>query len=169
MLKAAILGAVIATNIGVDFARVTYWGEAGGLESDLQIVQNTTGIEEFLYKWSNLDYTFSAFVGGYFTNATILLLALLWVLRARPGKTFDRVLLVSLFVGALPILFGDPIMQTRIFYDMPLHIPAALLLYSVVSNYRTHPLLGSTLALVVIIHLVNYALRSTANMYLVLP
>ncbi len=169
IIKVGILAAIVATNVALDFAKTNYLGTAGGLESDLDIAQKGAGVQQFLLRWNNLQYTFHTYVGGYFTNAAMLLLALIWVLKARYENGFDRVLLASMFVGALPILFGNFAMQTRIFYNIPIQIPAALMLYNATNNFRAHPMLSSLLSFTIIAHFLNYGLRSLANMYLIFP
>ncbi len=169
IIKIGVLGAIVATSIIVDVVKTNYLGAAGGLESDLQLAQNWAGIQQFLLRWNNLQYTFHTNVGGYFTNAAMLILAFIWVLKAKYENSFDRILLASMFVGALPVIFGNFTMQTRIFYNMPIQIPAALMLYNAINNYKVHPMLGSVLSFTIIVHFFNYALRSLANLYLILP
>lgn len=169
MIALAVLAAIIAANVALDVVKTNYLGAAGGLERDLEIAESKAGFDQFLLRWNNLAFTFSTYVGGYFTNAAILILALIWVFKARYDNTFDRILLSAIFVGSLPIIFGDHVMQTRIFYNMPIHIPAAIMLYSVVNNFRTHPILGSVFFIAVIAHFLTYALRSMANLYIVFP
>ncbi len=169
IITVGILGVIVAANIVLDFVKTNYLGAAGGLESDVKLAQNWAGIQQFLLRWNNLQYTFHTYVGGYFTNAAMLILAFIWVLRARYENSFDRILLASMFVGALPIIFGNYIMQTRIFYNMPIHIPAAMMLYSTITNYRLHPMLSSVLSFTILVHFINYALRSLSNLYLILP
>ena len=163
---AVMLGIIIAANVGVDIAR-TYWGGPSGLESDILIAQRLTGEEDFFSRWDNLRFTFNMFVGGHFTNAVMLFLALLWVLRAKFNNTFDTVLLSSIFVGILPVLFGDHMMQTRILYNMPLQIPAAIMLYRLTNFERRGSRLGSLLFIAIMVHLLIYAFRSMANLNLV--
>ncbi len=169
MIKIGILSAIVVTNIGLDLVRMNYLGAVGGLEKDVELSQEMSGIQQFLLRWNNLQYTFSTYVGGYFTNIVILVLAFIWVLKANYENSFHRVLLASIFVGALPIVFGNYVMQARIFYNIPIQIPAALMLYSAMANYKAHPLLSSLLSFAIIAHFFGYALRSMSNFYLVLP
>jgi hypothetical protein len=93
-------------------------------------------------------------------------LALLWVFRSSYQKAFDRLLLSMIFLLAIPILFGSSDIQARVFYVVPLFIPALLSLNSLrQQNNGTFFLAISALA----ISMAVYALRAITNMDLVLP
>ena len=93
-------------------------------------------------------------------------LALLWVFRSSYLKAFDRLLLSMLFLLAVPMLFGSSDIQARVFYVVPLFVPALLSLNSVRRDnnrvfYFAMIALMSSMAV--------YALRAMTNMDLVLP
>lgn len=162
-----ILVSIVAINITIDIAKMSHFGTGGGLERDLVLVQDFYGPDQFVLRWNNLQYAFHIYVGGYLTNSVLLILSLIWVLKAKYSNSFDRIILSYIFVGAIPIIFGDFVMQTRIFYNMPIHIPAALLLYELGTSKKVHPILSYGLISVILIHLFNYAMRALSNFYLV--
>jgi hypothetical protein len=53
---------------------------------------------------------------------------------------------VFLSLGILPVLFGDKIVQSRVIYDIPFQIPAAMAL-TYIFNSRTGKLITITIAL----------------------
>jgi hypothetical protein len=68
-------------------------------------------------------------LGGIFSNFIILLLGLFWVLKSNiqdPGTLF---LMIFLSAGIVPLIFGFSVLQTRVLYDIPFEIPAAIALY----------------------------------------
>lgn len=163
------LVSVIVVNLVVDAVRTFYLNSAGGLESDLVLAQNLIGIEQFDLRWNNLTYLFTIYVGGYFANAVMLVMALIWMLKARPESNFDRLLMASLFVIVLPVIFGNYVMQTRLFYDVPIHVMAAIIFYRMVVNYRSHPALAPIFSTAVVLYFLNYAARSMTNLYFIAP
>lgn len=157
-----ILSSIIVVSIIIDYIRADYTNSITALSSNVNIATNALGISYFTTRWDNLEATFYRFLGGYFTNATMLILVLIWALKAKYTDKFDRMLLASIFIGLLPVLFGNATIQSRMFYNMPLHIPAAIMLY----NSNKHGIFGNILFLTILMQFINYAFRAVANMYL---
>ena len=68
-------------------------------------------------------------LGGVFSNFIILLLGLFWVLKSNMREPDTVFLMIFLSAGLVPLFFGNWAIQTRLFYDMPFEIPAAISLY----------------------------------------
>lgn len=160
--NAFIIIMLLVSSIVVDVTKMSYFHSAGGLERDLIIGSKSIGIEEYFKRWSNLSYTFNIMVGGFFTNSLLLLLSLVWIIKTDYRDPFARVIMASIFISVIPMLFGNITMQTRFLYNMPLHIPASIITYSLMAR-------GKALPILIIIHMLNYTFRSLANMYLILP
>ncbi|HEY8139626.1 MAG TPA: hypothetical protein VIE86_00920 [Nitrososphaera sp.] len=161
-----ILGSVIVASVAADYAKSSFLSVTSGLSQESILAGNTLSPTNFLSRWEALDFTFSSYVGGFLSNPVIMALALLWVFRSSYQKAFDRLLLSMIFLLAVPILFGSSDIQARVFYVVPLFIPALLSLNSLRQNNNgTFFLAMFTLA----ISMAVYALRAIANMDLVLP
>jgi hypothetical protein len=124
----------IVLSIGVDIAKVSFTGSSGGLVQDVEVAQRSLDIERFDFRFVILDATMHHGFGGVFSNFIILLLGLFWVLKSNmrdPGTIF---LMIFLSAGLVPLFFGSATLQTRIFYDIPFEIPAAIALYHISSK-----------------------------------
>ena len=121
---------------------------------------------EFANRWTNFPYFMHFYVGGFLTNAAILVFAFVWTLYAKYDKTFDRILLACLFAGALPLVFGDEVLQSRVYYDMPVHIAAAIAIWRILNRTDVNPLFAKTAFSLVTIHFAIYAIRSLSNLNL---
>jgi len=121
---------------------------------------------EFANRWTNFPYFMHFYVGGFLTNAAILVFAFVWTLYAKYNKAFDRILLASLFAGALPLVFGDEVLQSRVYYDMPVHIAAAIAIWRILNRTDVNPLFSKTAFSLVTIHFAIYAIRSLSNLNL---
>lgn len=118
---------VILASVIVDIARMTLVGSAGGVEEDIEVAKVTgVGPEQFNLRWSNLLRTMYSFVGGQFSNFLVFALGLYWVFRSNLRDPSTIFLMIYLSVGLLPFLLGDYVIQTRVFYDIPFQIPAAI-------------------------------------------
>jgi hypothetical protein len=120
---------IIALSIAIDITKTLLTGSSGGLEQDIQLAQTRFGIEQFNLRLSILNTTMHDGMGGVLSNFIILLLGLLWVLKSSirdPGTVFLMIFLSSALV---PLFFGNWGIQTRLFYDIPFQIPAAVALY----------------------------------------
>ncbi|MCI0565308.1 MAG: hypothetical protein MN733_43135, partial [Nitrososphaera sp.] len=122
-----------------------------------------------LSKWDELKFTMGVYVGGFLSNPMLFILTLLWVvLRADFSIGLDRTVLVMLFLISFPIMFGTQEFQTRVLYNTPFVIPAAIILFAMGQkggNPRRTMMILVTASLI----MATYALRSMANLYLVAP
>lgn len=160
-----ILGMILSGTIALDVIR-SYGGTSNIFEMDLN-PSITLGLGEYAVRWNNLDTAFKIYLGGYLTNSAILLLLLVWALKASYQNHSDRFFLSMLFVSILPILFGDFVVQSRIFYNIPFQIPASVMLYKIYNSPRIS--FGKPLVYATILMQFNYALRAMANMEFVPP
>jgi len=162
-----ILGTITFGIIMIDATKSYFVGSTTGFQKDLDLAESKLSVNEFKKRWSNLDATFKIYVGGFLANSPILLLLLIWVLKADYSNTFDRFFLSALFVALLPILFGDFVVQSRIFYIIPLQIPASIMMYKI---YKSPDVIfGIPLLFALILMQFNYVIRGMANMNFVPP
>lgn len=122
--------AVIIFTVFVDLSRSALLGSASGLTLDLGVAEKTeVGISQFASRWSNLVGTVQVHVGGIFGNS-IFIMGLAFVGMLIISKKTNMVtvsfLISFLSIGILPLFFGDRIVMTRVLYNIPFQIPAAL-------------------------------------------
>lgn len=144
--------------------------------SGLDFLSNLAGSsisdDYFAKRWFNINYMFRSYIGGFLTNSAMIALALIWAIKADYRNRFNVVILSSMFLVSFFFLFGDTVAQSRIFYNIPLQIPAAIVVANIINgsylssfSYQSRMLI----AIMIILHMANYALRSLANFYLQIP
>jgi hypothetical protein len=153
----------ILLSVVIDTSRAISAGTSSGIEGDLMVASELSGPGQFLLRWNNLTYATTTFVGGQFSNFIILGLGVYWLVKTRIQDLASIFLLIFLSIGILPFLFGDWQIQTRVFYDIPFQIPAAIALAHI-RNQTNRVLLAPSY-----IWLIGISIISAANFYLVLP
>lgn len=156
-----ILLLVLLSTVAVDVSRVALTNASGGIERDLQIAQEQAGLDQFAKRWSNLSYTMNTYLGGQFGNALIFFLGIFWLVRANLREQSSVFLLSILSIGILPFLFGNWVVQSRVFYDIPFQIPAAIALANL-SKQR----IGTVIVICLCLWLLAASLRAVSNFHL---
>jgi hypothetical protein len=119
----------VLVSVGVDITKVLLTDSSGGLVQDIELAQTNLGIEQFNTRFDTLDSTMHGSLGGIFSNFIILILGLFWVLKSNIREPSTIFLMIFLSLGLIPLNIGGWILQTRVLYDMPFEIPAAIALY----------------------------------------
>jgi hypothetical protein len=156
---------VIFSTVVVDVVRMNLTGSTGGIERDIQ-AYNYYGVgpKQFFMRWNNIVDTTEHFHGGLLANFIILGLGLYWLFRANYTEPHNIFLMIFLSVGIMPLFFGDWLVQTRVFYNIPFQIPAAIGL-----NYIKQQSKGMMILLSVCIWLTAVSIVSVSNFYPALP
>lgn len=143
-----------------------------GLDYINGVVNTNTGQNFLETRWFNINTTFRFYLGGFLANSVLLGLAMIWAFKANYKNHFNAVMLASIFIFSAFFFLGDEVTQSRIFFNIPLFIPAAIVL----TNFMTGKYLTSidsrtrtTIVVLIFLYLGNYALRSLANFYLIAP
>ena len=124
--RVIILLLVVVSSVIVDVARINTSG-TGGIIQDLEVAQMTgTSLQQFYQRWSNLANTVQYYYGSQFSNFIILSLAIYWLVRCNMHEQSTIFLMVFLSVGIAPLFFGNWVIQSKVFYDIPFQIPAAI-------------------------------------------
>ena len=118
-LKISFLIIIIASVYILDQVRYNIFDTHGTLNSETGVVINQLNIENFSLRWSNFYYNNTIQYGGFISNSLIGLMALYWMITANYQKTFDRLLLASLFAVSFSLLFADYSIQSRFLYNTP--------------------------------------------------
>jgi hypothetical protein len=137
--------AVLFISVGVDYIRTILTGYPGGVGQDLGLAQAGAGQQQLLLIWQNLAQTTQNYSGGQFNNFIIISLGIYWIFRSKPREISSILLLIFLSVGIVPLLFGNTIIQSRYLYDIPLQIPAAIMLTYILKKHEGNLVVFPTL------------------------
>jgi hypothetical protein len=151
---------IILSIVAMDATRMVITGSTGGLGRDIELVSELSGLGQFSMRWNNLDRTVHIFLGGLFSNFMIFALCIYWLYRSRWREQPTIFLMAFLSVGLFPFLFGNWLAQSRVFYDIPFQIPAAIALYSIMK--KPH---GTLLILPICIWFLAMSIRAVSNFY----
>ena len=123
--NALILLLIILSTVIIDIAKTTLTGVSNGFGRDLSVAhRQQAGIGQFANRWNNLRDTMQNHYGARFSNFIILGLALYWVLRCNLRAIPSILFMIFFSIGIMPLLFGDWVIQSRVFFDIPFQIPA---------------------------------------------
>jgi hypothetical protein len=165
--KTILLLALVITTVVVEYGRSSYFSTLPLTDSESVVTRNVLGRTESRPLWERLDFTLTAYVGGFLSNPVLFLLALFWCIKGNFSRGIDRALLCMLFLMSMPILIGSVEFQTRILYNTPIFIAAALAMYYLPSGMDGRNRWLFVIAVCSVF--ATYSLRAMANMYLVLP
>jgi len=144
---------VILSPAAVDVVRTAITGSIGGISSSIQFAPQLTpnkggispsiiyapqsSLEQLASIRNNLLDTTEHFLGGLFGNFIILALGVYWLFRANRAEPYNIFIMIFLSIGIVPFFFSDWILQTRVFYNIPFQIPAALALGYIIKQRQT--------------------------------
>lgn len=127
-----VLYLILSTSIAVDILKSSLTGSSTGLESDVSVgFSHGLGIPQFGDRLTTLADTIQTYYGGAYANIAILSLVGYWLVRCQPKEIANIFVLIFLSTGLIPLFIGDWILQSRVLYDIPFQIPAAISLYSI--------------------------------------
>ena len=159
----AILLIVVLSSVAVDVARSGITGTTGGIESDAGLASKA-GMSQVSSMWSNLTDTTRGYAGALFGNFIIFSLGIYWLLRSNSRELSSIFVLVFLAMAILPLLFGNDVIQSRMLYDIPFQIPAAIGL-----TYLKRHTNGTLTIIPICIWLVAMSVRAVSNFHFISP
>lgn len=162
--NASLLLVALLSVVAFDIARTVLIGSSSGVESDLELAESFVGPERFLLRWNNLSYTTTTYVGGLFANFLVFSLGLYWLVKTRVRNIVAIFMFSFLSLGILPFIIGEFVVQTRIFYNIPFQIPAAIALALIAQEKK-----GLLRILPICILFVLAAVVAVSNYYFVVP
>jgi hypothetical protein len=160
----SLLLLVITLSVAIDISRTTLTGSASGVIRDLEIADKSAGIELFSQRWTTLTETIHIYIGGQFGNFIILGLCLYWVFLFNFRKASNIFIVIFLTTGFLPVFIGDWAIQTKIFYNIPFQIPAAIALTHLERQANTR-----ILVVPICIWMIAISILAVSDFYLNLP
>ena len=156
--NAVLILLVILASIAIDVGKETLTDSAGGIQKDISIANAYAGTENIFVIWQNLRESIQVFAGGQFSNILVLLLCVCWLVRSGFNSTRDIFIGVFFSIALFPLLFGSEIIQSRVLYNIPFQIPAAIgLMYFFNRPY------GKLIVLAICIAIFAMAVKSVSN------
>lgn len=76
--------------------------------------------------WPNIVVSFTYMFGGLYSNLILMFLIIIGILSYRPINFTENVVQISLGLSSIVFLFGNQMIKSRIFYNLPTAIFAAL-------------------------------------------
>jgi hypothetical protein len=125
-----LLYLVLSSSIAVDVIKSSWTGSLTGLEADVSIgFDRGLGISQFSERLGTLAETVQTYYGGVYANIVILGLVMYWLIRSQPRELANIFIMIFLSTALIPLFIGDWVLQSRVLYDIPFQIPAAISLY----------------------------------------
>ncbi|HET6458121.1 MAG TPA: hypothetical protein VFG24_04505 [Nitrosopumilaceae archaeon] len=158
-----VLLIIVLASVAVDVARSSLTGNSGGIEGDISLAR-LAGTGQSALLWTNLTDTAQNYAGGLFGSFIIFTLGVYWIFRSNSRELSSIFILIFLVMAVLPLLFGDVVIQSRMLYDIPFQIPAAIGLTYL--KMRTN---GMLLILPICIWVLAMSIRDVSNFYFISP
>jgi len=153
---------VILSPAVIDVIRTSITGSIGGISFGVQFSQSVLSLKHFISFRHNLLNTTQYFLGGLFGNFIIVALGLYWLFRANLVEPYNIFIMIFLSIGILPLFFGDWIFQSRVFYNIPFQIPAAIALNYIIKQPHTK---GTMILFPICIWLIAISIVAVSNFY----
>jgi hypothetical protein len=115
--------------------------------------------ENFFARWDNIIEVHKRFL-AIFSNFIITGLGVYWLVLSKLRNRFTILMIAFLSVGVLPLFVGDWLLQSRVIYEVPFQISAALALTYIFKRPG-----GNVVVLAVCIWLVAISVYDVSNLY----
>ena len=158
-----LLFLVIFSSVAVDLTRSYITGVYGGVERDIGIASSGIGFVQLSYFWTNLTQTVHHYGGGYYSNFIILALGVFWIIRSNMYKLSSIFILVFLSIAVIPLFFGGETILSRILYNIPFQIPAAIALTFIIKKTN-----GTLMVTSICIWLLAISIETVSNFNFIL-
>ena len=169
-IKALLMIAIVAASFSIDYGRSLYFSTPAAAEGDSALASNIEARDPSS-RWDRLYVTLGSYVGGFLSNPTLFLLALVWIVRSK-SSGLSILMLSMIFMLSVPVAIGSVEFQTRVLYNTPIHIAAVMALMWTggrLGRTSDDKTLQKLLIVGVIFVMATFALRAMANLPLVLP
>lgn len=160
---------VVLSSVVIDVVKTTMVESAGsaatgGVKSVMILSQSSVRLKELGLVWDTLIYATQHQFGSILPNFIVLGLILYWLVRSNLRTNFNMFITVFLTIGIGPLFLGDWVVQSRVFYNIPFQIPAAIAL-----TYISRRKNANVILLPIFVWLISISLRTVSNFYEVLP
>lgn len=121
---------LILPSVFIDIGKGLLTSSVFGFERDLAVAGSTeSGLNQFAQRWSNLVRTLQVHFGGIFgANFVIILLSFFSVIWVDRRQNLELAVFITTFlsIAFIPMFFGNTIILSRVLYEIPFQIPAAV-------------------------------------------
>jgi hypothetical protein len=158
--SALFLLLIIFGSIVVDVSRMALTGSSAGIEQDINVAKTQkAGLGQFSQRWYNVINTIHFHFGSIFSNFFFFALGLYWLFRSNTYELHNIFILIFFSIGIIPLFIGDWVVQSRVLYDIPFQIPAAMALTIFLTTKKT----GALMVVAICIWLVAFSIRALSN------
>jgi hypothetical protein len=165
-LHVVMIFAVLTVNVLVNFARNLTMSTSPTRSEVVLIAQQSLSLANLQAFWQNVGIVLNKEMGIPFLNPLLLFLAFLGgLIVAFDDRPLSRFLIASVLASAIPFVFGNTTVQTRILYNLPVHVFSFLglvlvskVLEDLLGNGKAK-ILSRLLLILVILANLNYAFR----------
>ena len=127
------IAVLLAANLILDLARIFFIGSYGGEQAGYDVAKSVSPLDIF-QAWPNALGVFS-YYDGYLANALYIALAFVAIVAVYRAKDeFSRTLIIWTALPALPFMFFNSLLQTRLVYVTPIPVLAVIGLLRVTQN-----------------------------------
>jgi len=161
-----ILLIIVGSTLLFDVVRMTVTGSFSGISYGVAppFGELRFGPDQFVTRWSSVVDTTQNYYGSLLGNSIIYALGLYWLLRSKFRDASTIFLISVLSVGIIPLFFGNWIVQSRVFYDIPFQIPAAIGLAYIYKKFNSIiPLIP------ILLWLLSFSITALSNFHFVAP
>ncbi len=149
-----------AVGMGVNW--YTEMGNLGGKSTNFNNFFQGLSMENLNNIRETLNYSINIQNGGAVGNAIILGLGVGWIYYFNKFGDLSIFISLLLLFSIIPVFFGNDIIQTRIIYNIPFQIPAAVTLYYILVMQS----FGRVLFISIILCLIAVSVRFVSNLIL---
>jgi hypothetical protein len=158
--SALFLLLIIVGSIAIDVSRMALTGGSAGIEQDISVAKSQkAGLGQFSQRWYNIINTIHFHYGSIFSNAFFLALGLYWLFKSDIHEPQNILILIFFSVGIIPMFLGDWVVQSRVLYDIPFQIPAAIALTILLTTKKA----GAMMVVAICIWLIAFSIRALSN------
>jgi len=157
---------ILFSVIFLDLLRLWLVGSllGSGIGRSVWLASNWVYFSDFFLRWTNLSVLFNIFVGGFYTNSFLLLIAFIGVISIDTRSDWGLILMSTLLVAFIPSILGNFSDQSRLFFLLPIPMLAAIGIRNLSRLSNKYGFVGPGLLLFFILSQIEYAVRSLSNM-----
>lgn len=141
---------VLSSSIAVDILKSSWTGSSMGFEADASLGRKGLGIGQFSERLKTLADTVQIYYGGIYANIAILGLVFYWLIRCNQRDLASIFLLIFMSSAIVPLFIGDWVLQSRVLYEIPFQMPAAIGLFFI---WKANQKLGAIAVILVTTYL----------------
>jgi hypothetical protein len=149
----------IIPSFGIELYKTIFMQQSGLIKNVSFASNQGLGFHDLPTVWSHLVALTHTYLAGQFNNSIIYGLVIYWVSNCTIKDKSNLIIIIFLSILIMPILFADPEVISRVLYEIPFSIPAALALVQIKKNH------GNLLFLAICLWLIALSVRSSSNFY----